>query len=179
MDPRVREYARLLVERSIGAQPGWQVVVQAQVWARPLIEEVERQLAAAGAYAVPQLLFDTGGAWSRAAPTELLGVPSPISQTIQETADAFIAIMAPENTRDGADLAPEKVSRLAQASKTVRERTTAMDVPWAVCQYPTPALAQEAGMSSQEFENFLYAACLVDWDREAEKMRRSQAQSPE
>ena len=172
MDARVREYARLLVERSIGARSGWQVLLQAQVWARPLIEEVERQIAAAGAYAITQLVFETGGAWARAAPPDLLAVASPISKTIQETADAFISIMAPENTRDAADLTPEHVLRLAQASKTVRERTTSMQVPWVVCQFPTPALAQDAAMPSRAFEDFLYSACLLDWDGEAEKMRR-------
>jgi aminopeptidase len=172
VDARVRDYARLLVERSIGARPGWQVVVHAQVWARPLIEEVERQLAAARAYAVTNLLFDTGGMWARSAPSDLIPVASPIWQNAQETADGFISIMAPENTRDGADLTHEQLLRIAQASRIVRERTTAMEVPWVVCQFPTPALAQDAAMSATAFEDFLFSACLLDWDREAEKMRR-------
>jgi leucyl aminopeptidase (aminopeptidase T) len=36
-DPRVQEYARLLVERSIDVQPGWQVLVLAQPAAQPLL----------------------------------------------------------------------------------------------------------------------------------------------
>jgi leucyl aminopeptidase (aminopeptidase T) len=50
MDPRVQEYARLLVERSIDVQPGWQVMVIAQPPARPLLEEVVRLIARRGAY---------------------------------------------------------------------------------------------------------------------------------
>jgi len=45
-------------------------------------------------------------------------------------------------------------------------------VPWVVCRYPTPALAQNAGMSLRSFEDFLYGACLLDWDEEGRKMRR-------
>ena len=41
-----------------------------------------------------------------------------------------------------------------------------------VCQFPTDALAQEAGMTLRQFEEFLYGACLLDWDREGERMRR-------
>ena len=42
LDPRVGEYARLLVERSLNVQPGWQVLIRAQPEARPLIEELIR-----------------------------------------------------------------------------------------------------------------------------------------
>ena len=45
-------------------------------------------------------------------------------------------------------------------------------VPWVGCQYPTPALAQEAGMGTAEFADFLYGACLLDWDAERERMQR-------
>jgi aminopeptidase len=173
VDDRIRAYAQLLVHRSIAARPGWQVVVNAQVAARPLVEEVQRQLAAAGAYSILQLSFDTaGGAWTRAASDELLRVPSPISETIQSQADAFIAIVAPENTRDAADVPAERTALIARSADTLRARITGMDCPWVACQFPTPALAQDAGMTPAAFEDFLFEACLLDWDAEAERMRR-------
>ena len=46
------------------------------------------------------------------------------------------------------------------------------DVPWVVCQYPTAALAQEAGLGSEEFAELLYGAVLRDWAAEGERMRR-------
>jgi aminopeptidase len=172
-DPRVADYARLLVERSVGVQPGWQVVVNAQVAARPLVEEVQRLVARAGAYAITQLTYDIGGgAWMREAPERILGTASGISRAIQEQADAVIGIMAPENTRAIADIPSERTSLFQESMATLRERTTAMTIPWVVCQYPTPALAQDAGMSTAEFADFLFGACLLDWDAEAEKMTR-------
>jgi aminopeptidase len=41
-----------------------------------------------------------------------------------------------------------------------------------LCQYPTQALAQDAGMSLRDFEDILYAACLIDWAAEGERMQR-------
>ena len=173
VDGCVCEYARLLVHRCIGVRPGWQVVISAQVWARPLVEEVQRQLGEAGAYPIVLLSYDTvGGAWTRAASEELVGTPSPIFEAMQSEGDAFIAIVAPENTRDGADLSAQRVAMLARASETLRNRITAMDCPWVACQFPTPALAQDAGMTPRAFEEFLFGACLLDWDAEAERMRR-------
>ena len=52
------------------------------------------------------------------------------------------------------------------------ERIFTHDLAWVGCQYPTPSLAQEAGLSLQEFEDFLYGACLLDWDAERERMSR-------
>ena len=50
LDPRVTEYARLLVERSLDVQPGWQVLIRTQPDARPVAEELIRLIAARGAY---------------------------------------------------------------------------------------------------------------------------------
>jgi aminopeptidase len=169
---RIEEYARLLVGRCIGAQPGWQVVVTANVQARPLIEQVQRELARAGAHAILRLSFELVDAWSREASDELLATAPPISETMQATGDAFIAIVAPERTRDGADVAPDRIALLSHSSRTLRTRVTAMEVPWVACQYPTAALAEDGGMTLPEFTDFLYGACLLDWDAEEEKMRR-------
>jgi aminopeptidase len=52
------------------------------------------------------------------------------------------------------------------------ERMLGLQMPWVICQFPTPALAQDAGMSQRAYEEFLYGACLLDWDAEHAKMRR-------
>ena len=58
------------------------------------------------------------------------------------------------------------------AYRPAMERIFRHEVPWVGCQYPTPALAQDAGMSTDEFADFLYGACLRDWDAERERMQR-------
>jgi aminopeptidase len=60
---------------------------------------------------------------------------------------------------------------LQKGSHRIMDRFISGDVPWVGCQYPTPALAQEAGMATAEFEEFLYGACLLDWDAERERMQ--------
>ena len=45
------------------------------------------------------------------------------------------------------------------------------DIPWVACQYPTAALAQEAGLGSEDFAELLYGAVLRDWAAEGERMR--------
>jgi aminopeptidase len=172
-DPRIDEYAHLLVDRSVGVQPGWQVVVRSSPLARPLVEAVQEQIARRGAFPFVQLAWDLlGGPFAREAPLETLGEPAPIQRHIWETCDAFISITAPENVREGADLSDERRQLLQKRSEPLRRRQMAMDVPWVICEYPTNASAQEAGLTLLEFEEFVYSAVLLDWDAELLRMSK-------
>jgi aminopeptidase len=87
-------------------------------------------------------------------------------------ADAWIGIEAPENTRELTGLDQERLGRLQAGIRPHVERVFTFELKWVGCQYPTPALAQEAGMSLSEFEDFLYGSCLLDWKAEKERMSR-------
>jgi aminopeptidase len=89
-----------------------------------------------------------------------------------ETSDALIVIAAPENTRDAASVDAERTAAFQGAYRPAMERVFRHEVPWVGCQFPTPALAQEAGMGTREFADFLYGACLLDWEAERERMQR-------
>jgi aminopeptidase len=172
-DPRIDEYARLLVERSVGVQPGWEVLIRSTPLARPLIEAVCEQIARIGAYPLLQLAWEpTSGPFAREAPVDVLRVPSPAMTFVWENCNAFIMIAAPENTREGADLSEDRRQALLDRNKIFRERQMAMRVPWVVCEYPVHATAQEAGMTLAEYTEFIFGAVLLDWDAEGAKMQR-------
>ena len=174
-DPRVSAYAQLLVDRCLGVQPGWQILVRTTPLARPLYEELVRQVARRGAYMIPRIgftLWPTDVVWALEAPKELLGELPEIERFASDNMDARITIDAPENTRAWSQLPAEVRSLRAQASSYFMRRTMSDEIPWVSCQFPTNALAQEAGMGLAEFEDFLYGACLRDWDAEGKRMRR-------
>jgi len=177
-DPRVEQYAELLVNRCVDVQPGWEVVVIGSTEARPLVEEVIRAIGRRGAVPVVQLSFSGMDfwpfetVWAETAPPELVAKRSPIRLKIDDECDAWIRIGAPENTRDGVDLSPEHQNAIANAAQALMARRLALEIPWVTCRYPTRALAQEAGMTLRAFEEFLYGAVLLDWDEEGRKMQR-------
>jgi aminopeptidase len=170
-DLRIDDYARLLVDRSVGVQPGWQVFLRATPIARPLVEAVQELIAQRGSYPILQLDWDAfGGPFARAAPVELLATPPPLLLRAWQECDAFISIAAPENVRDGSDLPDERRRLLQKRMEPLRRRQMGMDVPWVICEYPTNAAAQEAGMTLGEYEDFVFGAVLLDWDAEARRM---------
>ena len=171
-DPRVHAYAELLVDRSIGAQPGWQVLVVATTEARPLAEELSRLLATRGAWALPRISFSAPVPgdldWVEAAPTELKAELPPLEQELIERIDASIFVLAPELGR----IPSAAASRALNAQLLAyRARGRAREIPSVRCDYPCEAFAERAGISLDEYEEIFYAACLRDWDAEAERMR--------
>ena len=125
-DPRNHQLAELLVDTCVGVKPGWQVVVVGSPPGRPLIEEIVKVVAERDAYALLRLTFDDATiaprTWTRAAPLERLAIPAPIEQHAIENADALIAIVAPENTRDGADISSERTAAIQGAYRPALER---------------------------------------------------------
>jgi aminopeptidase len=172
-DPRVEAYAKLLVERCVDVQPGAQVLVFSSPLGRPLVEEVVRCIARRGAYALLRIaLAGLDSIWLREAPEELLKELSSIEAHAIENADSYVAIVAPENTREGSDVPPERLGIRRQAMQPHYEDFFADRKRWVGCQYPTPALAQDAGLSLDAFTEFLYGAVLIDWDGLERQMQR-------
>ena len=176
-DPRVRDLAELLVTRCLDVQPRWQVSVRATPLARPLVQEVARAIARRGAYYLPRVnwgpdRFRLDFEWSLEAPLELLEELPPIEAYAVEHEDARLTIRAPEDVHAGAELPPERRALIQKAMEPAARRARALDVRWAVVQFPTEAAAAEAGMSLEEYEAFVYGACLLDWDAEEARMRR-------
>ena len=176
MDDRVTRYAEVLLDTCLGVQPGWQVLVWGTPWGRPLLEEVMKQLAERGAYPLLRLTFSGGlvyhRAWLRHAPLDVVAEPAAIDVHALQQCDAVLAVAAPENTRDGADVAPERMSEVNRAYRSATARMNELALPWVMCWYPTPAVAQDAGMTLPAFEDFLYRSCLLDWPAEHARISR-------
>jgi aminopeptidase len=171
-DPRIDEYARLLVERSVGVQAGWQVAVRGNHLGRPLIEAVIEQIAHKRAYPILQLAFEQiGGPFAREAPLDVLRVTAPLQKRIWEEVDAVVSVWSPEDAHEGSDLSEERQAALQEMNAPLRERTMALEVPWVIAEWPAQSMAEEAGMTLDEYAQFIYDAVLLDWDAEAARMR--------
>jgi aminopeptidase len=182
-DPRVDAYARLLVEYCLDVQPRMQVLVATSPLARPLYEACVRAIARRDGYVVPRITWSnsvlTEKTWLTEAHEEMLGELASVDRFMAENVEAVLAIEAPENTRADADIPSARLSLAQEAARPLLDRVSAHAIPWVACQYPTPALAQEAGMSLHAFEDVLYDACLIDWDAAGERMARIAARLEE
>ena len=95
---------------------------------------------------------------------ELLQKPASVTVHEFETMDAMLFVAAPDNTRSSAAIPSERMGALQAAYRPANKRMMNHDIPWVACQYPTAALAQEAGLSSEDFAQLLYGSVLLDGD---------------
>src|SRR4029077_1440609 len=96
-DDRVERYAELLLDTCLGVERGWQVIVWATPWARPLLEEVMKQLGERGAYPLLRLTLDGGHwrehrAWLRHATLEVISEPAMIEVYTRHQCDAWLGV---------------------------------------------------------------------------------------
>jgi aminopeptidase len=175
VEERVAAYAELLVERCLGVQPGWQVLIRSQPGARPVLDQVMLLIARKGAYPLLRMnfsLWPIDEVWTAHAPEELIAELSEIDVFASNQMDARITMEAPDNTRGSAAVTPERRALARKSTAPFFRRTMTHEIPWVSCQFPTNGLAQEAGMRLADFEDFFYRACLRDWDEEAKSMER-------
>ena len=75
-------------------------------------------------------------------------------------------ILAPFNFKELENIDPEKkqtVSNRTQRNKqNPHEKTAKGTLNWNLCVFPTDAAAQECGMSTNEYEEFVYSACFLN-----------------
>lgn len=162
----ISRYAELLVDYSIGVQPGWQVLVATTTEAEPLARELSRLIGERGAFALQRISFGArwpvDAHWLCAAPE--LGV-APLEQAVYDGVDALIVVTAP---RLGATAPP--AASMRRAVSALRARGRAGEIPHVRCDFPCAFFAHAAGLALEEYETLFCEACLRDWEEEGRRM---------
>jgi aminopeptidase len=170
------KYAELLVNYSLYLKKGERLLISSTYLAEPLIREVYRQALRAGAHpetsiamnGMGRVLYDEGS-------DEQLGYVSPLTRYAVEHFEAFLTIRAPFNVKElqTVDSGKKRIAAEAEAPlrKVHRERATSGSLKWTLCEFPTSAQAQECGLGTQDYEQFVYSACFLDHDDPQERWR--------
>ena len=168
-DPRVDKLAEVLVRYSVGVEPGDRVLIQGGAIAEPMLLAILAEVLKAGGFPLTIVhLADAGETMFRyASDDQLRHVPEPM-KLVFETYDAAISLMSAVNTKALSNVAPEKLVVTSQAQRPLfqqmMQRTAAGRFDWVGALYPTAAYAQDAEMGLAEYEDFVYTACLPQFD---------------
>jgi aminopeptidase len=169
-DQRVERLAGVLGDYSVSVGPGDLVVIDADLPAAPLVRSLYRRVLEAGGH--PHLRTEPieGEAEEllRRGSDAQLDWLNPARVSDVERADVRIAVEAQPNTRALTGVEPSRQARRARAREPllnrVFERAAAGELRSVVTLYPTNAAAQDADMSLEGYEEFVYRAGLLDRD---------------
>lgn len=78
--------------------------------------------------------------------------------------DAYIALRGSENIFEASDVPAAKVQLVSRLMKPVLDYRVGK-TKWVVLRWPTSAMAQQAGMSTEAFEDFYFKVCTLDYAR--------------
>lgn len=160
------QYAHLLVNYCVELQQGEKLYIRSSTLAEPLVREVYRLALRAGATVEVDLDFREQNRilLQEAGEEQLRAVPV-LQQEAMQHFDAYLYIRAPFNLREDQenDAAKAKIRQEAMSdiSRMYFERTATRELKRNLCQYPTIAAAQQAGMSLEAYEDFVYQACKL------------------
>lgn len=164
------KYAALLVQYCLEVEPGQQVLLDVATAALPLARALNRAVLAAGAEPHLRLNYpDQASDLLELAGEHVLDAEPRVQLAEMQLMDAYLRVGAPENSRSlqGADAT--KLARLTRRMQEVMR--TRMTKRWAVTLFPTPASAQESGMSTAEYERFVYGSMFLYDDDPAARWR--------
>ncbi len=179
MDLRNKKLAKVLIEHSLEVKKGDKVVIStSDLHPTDLVRETLKLILQKGAYPYLDIM---GWNWilgrssygdlarvyiENANIDQLQKIPT-IYKNIIDWGTKFVRITTLNNYAHLAGVDSKKMINFNKAYE--KEFNRLIDKrAWILTYYPTPALAQQAGMSEEELTNFYFKACLIDY----KKMKR-------
>jgi aminopeptidase len=180
-DIRLERLANVLVDYACAIKPGMWVGILGDVVTLPALRAVYQEVLHYGGNPTLFISDETmDRTFLREANDDQLAWVDPSMTLYYEQADVYIRIGSSNNTRAMTHIDPKRVQKRNAARHhwldTRLNRTAQGNFEWVGTWYPTEASAQEANMSLEEYEKFVYGATFCDKDDPAAEWRKLSAE---
>ena len=166
-DKRLEKFADILIKHSLQIKKNDLFIISGTSLALPLIKEVYKKAILVGAHPHIRIgVGELGEIFYKNANTNQLKFVSPINKFEIEKIDARLSIISPSNTKNMTNIDSKKQAIVSIANKEIHDiflnRAARKELRWCVTQFPTNASAQDAEMSLDEYEKFIFNAAHVE-----------------
>ena len=167
----VEKMAEVIIHYSTAVQPGERVLIRSTSPAgEPLAQALYQAALRAGAetFTYIHLRDEDSLAIEATGDPDLLAAVNPMLKLMYETCQVVVRIDASENTQAlsdcPADLQQARMQALGSIMSIQMEREGIGSLRRCSTQFPTQGYAQTAGMSLQQYQDFVFRACKVHLD---------------
>ncbi len=169
---QLKQLAHNILTKSVMLKKGDLVYLEADGKAtRKLFVEFIKEITRLGG--VPFYYFNDAKykkAWIESANVNQVKKQAQIHADIMKKADCYIAIRGSDNIYDLSSIKPEKMQLYSKEYiSAVHNKIRVPKTRWCIMRYPNDNMSVLAGMSTEEFNEFYFNACLVDYA----KMRKN------
>jgi aminopeptidase len=167
MDIRTKKLAKLIIKYSVFVKHGENVVISGSTEAEEFIRALYEEVIKAGGHPILRLSLPglTHCFYKHAKKHHIEKFPDDFEYLVKNS-HKYIGIDTQSNTRELTNCDPDKIALRSKIIHPIRERI-ANSKPLmhrVTVGFPCVALAQEAEMSLNEYEDFVFNACLQDWN---------------
>lgn len=166
-DSRMVKLANILVNYSCAVKKGERILIEATGVPSEFTAELVKTAYAAGAIPLVQI---NDSAVQRAVMmscgSEQLALMAKYDSLRMNDCQAYIGVRAGDNAFESSDVpAPQKALFAKEYSQLVHGKIRVPHTRWVVLRYPLPSMAQQAGMSTEAFEDFYFDVCTMDYGK--------------
>lgn len=166
-DLRLQKLAKNLVNYSCALKKGEKVLIEAKGIDYMLVNEIIKEVYAVGAFPFVEI-YD-----NRVSRELLLGETEEYAKLKARydgyrmaEMDAYIGIRGGENCNEFSDVPPANMKTESEFySHPVHHELRVKKTKWVVLRYPNQGMAQQAGMSTDAFEDFYFNVCNLDYSK--------------
>jgi aminopeptidase len=169
-DPRYPKLAKLLVNYSCALKKGERILLDMIDVPDEFTVELLRAVRAAGAVPFVETRH------TRVGREQMLGMTPEQARDVRDLEmfrmkkmAAYIAIRGADNMNENADVPSDRMQMYSKVIRPVLDYRV-NKTRWCVLRWPTPSMAQAAGMSTEAFENLYFDVCTMDYARMAKAM---------
>jgi aminopeptidase len=167
LDPRMQRLAELLVRHSVRVQPGEKVLIEAYDIPTDMTVALIKAVAAVGGHPlVSTYQQPVLRALYQAASAEQMQLIGAVERQRMEGVQCYIGMRGSHNTAEMSDVPRDKMDLYERHWwNHVHSQVRVPNTKWVVLRWPSPAMAQSAGMSTEAFEDYYFNVCAgVDYD---------------
>ena len=166
-DCRVEQLAHSLVNYSLEVKAGEKVLIEVQGIEIPLAQALVRETYKAGGLPFLTLMNHTLMREVLKGLTEKQAdLMASWDRSRMEEMQCYLGLRAGENASEWADVPGEQMQiYMSRYMKPVHAEQRVSHTRWCVLRYPNAAMAQLSGMSVEQFEDFYFNVCNLDYGK--------------
>lgn len=165
-DPRFARLAEVLTSHSTRLQKGERVLIEAFDVPDAFVNELIAAAVDRGAIPIVELKHNKVlRQMYRKYGEEAFHLLGEIEKYRMERMDAYIGVRGNDNICEMSDVPGIKMSYLQRHVFQPVHHDIRLKTKWVVLRYPNSSMAQQAGMSSEAFEDFYFDVCTMDYNR--------------
>ncbi len=164
-DPRYDQLAEVLVRYSCALEADETILIEAIDIPNAMVRALVRQTAAVGGHPLVTLKSNAVNRDLMLAATEAqMALIGEVEAARMAKVDAYIGLRGQHNISEWSDVPADKM-RLYESlyRKPVHHELRVPKTRWVVLRWPHPAMAQQAQMSTEAFEDFYFDVCTLDY----------------